>query len=152
MNEEKFIQLCMDTSFLLAQEDVESLGKYGKITILNSAMTIFFDEEIDSKEIVLYVDIVPLNNTDRESILSILMGMNLLNNHALLGVCAFDPIRNTAVLKKTIPISSAFSSNQFAMILVDSATYVQQLCAQLPDLISNLKRSFPSKNQILQSA
>jgi len=41
MNEEKFIQLCMDTSFLLAQEDVESLGKYGKITLLDSAMTIF---------------------------------------------------------------------------------------------------------------
>jgi len=80
------------------------------------------------------------------------MGMNLLNNHALLGVCAFDPIRNTAVIKKNIPISSAFSSNQFAMILVDSATYAQQLCAQLPELVSNLKHSFPSKNQILQSA
>lgn len=152
MNEEQFTQLCRDTSFLLGLEDLELLGKYGKITIHNSAMTIFFDEEIDSNEIVLYVDIVSLNNHDRESLLCILMGMNLLNNQVLLGVCGFDPIRNVAVLKKNISPLETMSSNQFAMILVDLATYVQQLRTQLPELISNLKSSFPSKNQFLHSA
>ncbi len=152
MNEEQFTQLCRDTSFLLGLKDLELLGKYGKITIHNSAMTIFFDEEIDSNEIVLYVDIASLNNHDRESLLCILMGMNLLNNHALLGVCGFDPIRNIAVLKKNVSTLETMSSNQFAMILVDLTTYVQQLRTQLPELISNLKSSFPSKNQFLHSA
>jgi len=41
MNEEQFSQLCRDTSFLLGQEDIDGLGKYGKITIQNSAVTVF---------------------------------------------------------------------------------------------------------------
>ena len=86
MNEEKFTQLCRDASFLLGLEDVDGLGKYGKITLQNSAVTVFFDEEIDSSEIVIYVEIVSLKNTNRESILAILMGMNLLNNQSLLGL------------------------------------------------------------------
>ena len=100
MNEEQFSQLCRDTSFLLGQEDIDGLGKYGKITIQNSAVTVFFDEEIDSSEIVIYIEIVSLNIINRESILAILMGMNLLNNQTLLGLCALDPIRNIAILKK----------------------------------------------------
>jgi hypothetical protein len=152
MNEEQFTELCRDTSFLLGQEDVDDLGKYGKITIQHSSVTVFFDEEIDSSEIVIYVEIVSLNNTNRESILAILMGMNLLNNQSLLGLCALDPIRNIAILKKNIHINDDLSSAQFAMILVDLATYVNQLRTQLPELISNCESAFSSKNQLLQSA
>lgn len=152
MNEEQFTELCRDASFLLGQEDVDCLGKYGRISIQNSAITVFFDEEIDSSEIVIYVEIVSLNNTNRESILSILMGMNLLNNQSLLGLCALDPIRNIAILKKNIYLNDDFSSAQFVMILVDLATYVNQIRIQLPELISNCESSFPSKNQLLQSA
>ena len=152
MNEEQFTELCRDTSFLLGQEDVDGLGKYGKITIQHSAVTVFFDEEIDSSEIVIYIEIVSLNNKNRESILSILMGMNLLNNQSLLGLCALDPIRNIAILKKNILVIDSLSSAQFAMILVDLTTYVNQLRAQLPELISNCESAFPSKNQFLQSA
>ena len=152
MNEEQFSQLCKDTSFLLGQEDIDGLGKYGKITIQNSAVTVFFDEEIDSSEIVIYVEIVSLNNTNRESILAILMGMNLLNNQTLLGLCALDPIRNIAILKKNILAIDDLTSAQFAMILVDLTSYVNQLRAQLPELISNCESSLLSKDQLLQSA
>jgi len=41
MNEEQFTQLCRDTSFLLGLEDVDGLGKYGKITLQNSTVTVF---------------------------------------------------------------------------------------------------------------
>lgn len=152
MNEEQFSQLCKDTSFLLGQEDIDGLGKYGKITIQNLAVTVFFDEEIDSSEIVIYIEIVSLNNTNRESILAILMGMNLLNNQALLGLCALDPIRNIAILKKNILAIDDLTSSQFAMILVDLTSYVNQLRAQLPELISNCESSLLSKDQLLQSA
>jgi hypothetical protein len=152
MNEEQFSQLCKDTSFLLGQEDIDGLGKYGKITIQNSAVTVFFDEEIDSSEIVIYVEIVSLNNTNRESILAILMGMNLLNNQTLLGLCALDPIRNIAILKKNILAIDDLTSAQFAMILVDLTSYVNQLRSQLPELISNCESSLLSKDQLLQSA
>jgi len=152
MNEEQFSQLCRDTSFLLGQEDIDNLGKYGKITIQNSAVTIFFDEEIDSSEIVIYIEIVSLNNINRECILAILMGMNLLNNLALLGLCALDPIRNIAILKKNILAIDHLTSAQFAMILVDLTSYVNQLRAQLPELISNCESSLLSKDQLLQSA
>jgi hypothetical protein len=152
MNEEQFSQLCRDTSFLLGQEDIDGLGKYGKITIQNSAVTVFFDEEIDSSEIVIYIEIVSLNNINRESILAILMGMNLLNNQTLLGLCALDPIRNIAILKKNILTIDDLTSAQFAMILVDLTSYVNQLRAQLPELISNYESSLLSKNQLLQSA
>ena len=152
MNEEQFSQLCRDTSFLLGQEDIDGLGKYGKITIQNSALTVFFDEEIDSSEIVIYIEIVSLNNTNRESILAILLGMNLLNNQTLLGLCALDPIRNIAILKKNILAIDDLTSAQFAMILVDLTSYVNQLRAQLPELISNCESSFPFKDQLLQSA
>jgi len=152
MNEEQFSQLCRDTSFLLGQEDIDGLGKYGKITIQNSAVTVFFDEEIDSSEIVIYVEIVSLNNKNRESILAILMGMNLLNNQTLLGLCALDPIRNIAILKKNILAIDDLTSAQFAMILVDLTSYVNQLRAQLPELISNCESSLLSKDQLLQSA
>jgi hypothetical protein len=152
MNEEQFSQLCRDTSFLLGQEDIDGLGKYGKITIQNSAVTVFFDEEIDSSEIVIYVEIVSLNNTNRESILAILMGMNLLNNQTLLGLCALDPIRNIAILKKNILAIDDLTSAQFAMILVDLTRYVNQLRSQLPELISNCESSLLSKDQLLQSA
>jgi len=152
MNEEQFSQLCRDTSFLLGQEDIDGLGKYGKITIQNSAVTVFFDEEIDSSEIVIYIEIVSLNNINRESILAILMGMNLLNNQTLLGLCALDPIRNIAILKKNILAIDDLTSAQFAMILVDLTSYVNQLRAQLPELISNCESSLLSKDQLLQSA
>ena len=152
MNEEQFSQLCRDTSFLLGQEDIDNLGKYRKITIQNSAVTIFFDEEIDSSEIVIYIEIVSLNNINRECILAILMGMNLLNNQALLGLCALDPIRNIAILKKNILTIDDLTSAQFAMILVDLTSYVNQLRAQLPELISNCESSLLSKDQLLQSA
>ena len=152
MNEEQFSQLCRDTSFLLGQENIDGLGKYGKITIQNSAVTVFFDEEIDSSEIVIYIEIVSLNNINRESILAILMGMNLLNNQTLLGLCALDPIRNIAILKKNILTIDDLTSAQFAMILVDLTSYVNQLRAQLPELISNYESSLLSKNQLLQSA
>ena len=152
MNEEQFSQLCRDTSFLLGQEDIDNLGKYGKITIQNSAVTIFFDEEIDSSEIVIYIEIVSLNNINRECILAILMGMNLLNNQALLGLCALDPIRNIAILKKNILSIDDLTSAQFAMILVDLTSYVNQLRSQLPELISNCESSLLSKDQLLQSA
>jgi len=152
MNEEQFSQLCRDTSFLLGQEDIDGLGKYGKITIQNSAVTVFFDEEIDSSEIVIYVEIVSLNNKNRESILAILMGMNLLNNQTLLGLCALDPIRNIAILKKNILAIDDLTSAQFAMILVDLTSYVNQLRTQLPELISNCESSLLSKDQLLQSA
>jgi hypothetical protein len=152
MNEEQFSQLCRDTSFLLGQEDIDGLGKYGKITIQNSAVTVFFDEEIDSSEIVIYIEIVSLNNTNRESILAILMGMNLLNNQTLLGLCALDPIRNIAILKKNILAIDDLTSAQFAMILVDLTSYVNQLRAQLPELVSNCESSLLSKDQLLQSA
>ena len=152
MNEEQFSQLCRDTSFLLGQEDIDNLGKYGKITIQNSAVTIFFDEEIDSSEIVIYIEIVSLNNINRESILAILMGMNLLNNQTLLGLCALDPIRNIAILKKNILAIDHLTSAQFAMILVDLTSYVNQLRSQLPELISNCESSLLSKDQLLQSA
>ena len=152
MNEEQFSQLCRDTSFLLGQEDIDGLGKYGKITIQNSAVTVFFDEEIDSSEIVIYVEIVSLNNINRESILAILMGMNLLNNQTLLGLCALDPIRNIAILKKNILAIDHLTSTQFAMILVDLTSYVNQLRSQLPELISNCESSLLSKDQLLQSA
>jgi hypothetical protein len=152
MNEEQFSQLCRDTSFLLGQEDIDGLGKYGKITIQNLAVTVFFDEEIDSSEIVIYIEIVSLNNTNRESILAILMGMNLLNNQALLGLCALDPIRNIAILKKNILAIDDLTSAQFAMILVDLTSYVNQLRAQLPELISNCESSLLFKDQLLQSA
>jgi len=152
MNEEQFSQLCRDTSFLLGQEDIDNLGKYGKITIQNSAVTIFFDEEIDSSEIVIYIEIVSLNNINRECILAILMGMNLLNNQTLLGLCALDPIRNIAILKKNILAIDHLTSAQFAMILVDLTSYVNQLRAQLPELISNCESSLLSKDQLLQSA
>ena len=152
MNEEQFSQLCRDTSFLLGQEDIDGLGKYGKITIQNSAVTVFFDEEIDSSEIVIYIEIVSLNNKNRESILAILMGMNLLNNQTLLGLCALDPIRNIAILKKNILTIDDLTSAQFAMILVDLTSYVNQLRTQLPELISNCESSLLSKDQLLQSA
>ena len=152
MNEEQFSQLCRDTSFLLGQEDIDGLGKYGKITIQNSAVTVFFDEEIDNSEIVIYIEIVSLNNINRECILAILMGMNLLNNQALLGLCALDPIRNIAILKKNILAIDDLTSAQFAMILVDLTSYVNQLRAQLPELISNCESSLLSKDQLLQSA
>lgn len=152
MNEEQFSQLCRDTSFLLGQEDIDGLGKYGKITIQNSALTVFFDEEIDNSEIVIYIEIVSLNNKNRESILAILMGMNLLNNQTLLGLCALDPIRNIAILKKNILAIDDLTSAQFAMILVDLTSYVNQLRAQLPELISNCESSLLSKDQLLQSA
>lgn len=152
MNEEQFSQLCKDTSFLLGQEDIDGLGKYGKITIQNSAVTVFFDEEIDSSEIVIYVEIVSLNNTNRESILAILMGMNLLNNQTLLGLCALDPIRNIAILKKNILAIDDLTSAQFAMILVDLTSYANQLRTQLPELILNCESSLLSKDQLLQSA
>ena len=152
MNEEQFTQLCRDTSFLLGLEDVDGLGKYGKITLQNSAVTVFFDEEIDSSEIVIYIEIVSLNNTNRESILAILMGMNLLNNQSLLGLCALDPIRNIAILKKNILVIDGLSSAQLAMILVDLTSYVNQLRAQLPELISNCESALLSKDQLLQSA
>lgn len=152
MNEEQFSQLCKDTSFLLGQEDIDNLGKYGKIMIQNSAVTVFFDEEIDSSEIVIYIEIVSLNNTNRESILAILMGMNLLNNQTLLGLCALDPIRNIAILKKNILAIDDLTSAQFAMILVDLTSYVNQLRAQLPELVSNCESSLLSKDQLLQSA
>jgi len=152
MNEEQFSQLCRDTSFLVGQEDIDGLGKYGKITIQNSAVTVFFDEEIDSSEIVIYVEIVSLNNKNRESILAILMGMNLLNNQTLLGLCALDPIRNIAILKKNILTIDDLTSAQFAMILVDLTSYVNQLRAQLPELVSNYESSLLSKDQLLQSA
>jgi hypothetical protein len=152
MNEEQFSQLCRDTSFLLGQEDLDGLGKYGKITIQNSAVTVFFDEEIDSSEIVIYIEIVSLNNTNRESILAILMGMNLLNNQALLGLCALDPIRNIAIFKKNILAIDDLTSAQFAMILIDLTSYVNQLRTQLPELISNCESSLLSKDQLLQSA
>lgn len=152
MNEEQFSQLCRDTSFLLGQEDIDGLGKYGKITIQNSAVTVFFDEEIDSSEIVIYVEIVSLNNKNRESILAILMGMNLLNNQTLLGLCALDPIRNIAILKKNILTIDDLTSAQFAMILVDLTSYVNQLRSQLPELISNYESSLLFKDQLLQSA
>jgi hypothetical protein len=152
MNEEQFSQLCKDTSFLLGQEDIDNLGKYGKITIQNSAVTVYFDEEIDSSEIVIYVEIISLNNKNRESILAILMGMNLLNNQTLLGLCALDPIRNIAILKKNILSIDDLTSAQFAMILVDLTSYVNQLRAQLPELISNYESSLLSKDQLLQSA
>jgi len=152
MNEEQFSQLCKDTSFLLGQEDIDGLGKYGKITIQNSAVTVFFDEEIDSSEIVIYIEIVSLNNINRESILAILMGMNLLNNQTLLGLCALDPIRNIAILKKNILAIDHLTSAQFAMILVDLTSYVNQLRSQLPELISNCESSLLSKDQLLQSA
>ena len=152
MNEEQFSQLCRDTSFLLGQEDIDNLGKYGKITIQNSAVTVFFDEEIDSSEIVIYIEIVSLNNINRECILAILMGMNLLNNQALLGLCALDPIRNIAILKKNILTIDDLTSAQFAMILVDLTSYVNQLRSQLPELISNCESSLLSKDQLLQSA
>jgi hypothetical protein len=152
MNEEQFSQLCRDTSFLLGQEDIDGLGKYGKITIQNSAVTVFFDEEIDSSEIVIYIEIVSLNNINRESILAILMGMNLLNNQTLLGLCALDPIRNIAILKKNILAIDDLTSAQFAMILVDLTSYVNQLRSQLPELISNCESSLLSKDQLLQSA
>lgn len=135
MNEEQFSQLCRDTSFLLGQEDIDGLGKYGKITIQNSAVTVFFDEEIDSSEIVIYIEIVSLNNKNRESILAILMRMNLLNNETLLGLCALDPIRNIAILKKNILAVDDLTSAHFAMILVDLTSYANQLRAQLPELI-----------------
>lgn len=152
MNEEQFSQLCRDTSFLLGQEDIDGLGKYGKITIQNSAVTVFFDEEIDSSEIVIYVEIVSLNNINRESILAILMGMNLLNNQTLLGLCALDPIRNIAILKKNILAIDDLTSAQFAMILVDLTSYANQLRTQLPELILNCESSLLSKDQLLQSA
>jgi len=152
MNEEQFSQLCRDTSFLLGQEDIDGLGKYGKITIQNSAVTVFFDEEIDNSEIVIYIEITSLNNINRESILAILMGMNLLNNQTLLGLCALDPIRNIAILKKNILAIDDLTSAQFAMILVDLTSYVNQLRAQLPELISNCESSLLSKDQLLQSA
>jgi hypothetical protein len=152
MNEEQFSQLCKDTSFLLGQEDIDGLGKYGKIMIQNSAVTVFFDEEIDSSEIVIYIEIVSLNNKNRESILAILMGMNLLNNQTLLGLCALDPIRNIAILKKNILTIDDLTSAQFAMILVDLTSYVNQLRSQLPELISNCESSLLSKDQLLQSA
>jgi hypothetical protein len=152
MNEEQFSQLCKDTSFLLGQEDIDGLGKYGKITIQNSAVTVYFDEEIDSSEIVIYIEIVSLNNTNRESILAILMGMNLLNNQTLLGLCALDPIRNIAILKKNILAIDDLTSAQFAMILVDLTSYTNQLRAQLPELILNCESSLLSKDQLLQSA
>jgi len=152
MNEEQFSQLCKDTSFLLGQEEIDNLGKYGKITIQNSAVTVFFDEEIDSSEIVIYIEIVSLNNKNRESILAILMGMNLLNNQSLLGLCALDPIRNIAILKKNILVIDGLSSAQFAMTLVDLTSYVDQLRVQLPELISNCESTLPSKDQLLQSA
>jgi hypothetical protein len=152
MNEEQFSQLCKDTSFLLGQEDIDGLGKYGKITIQNSAVTVFFDEEIDSSEIVIYIEIVSLNNKNRESILAILMGMNLLNNQTLLGLCALDPIRNIAILKKNILAIDHLTSAQFAMILVDLTSYVNQLRSQLPELISNCESSLLSKDQLLKSA
>ncbi len=152
MNEEQFSQLCRDTSFLLGQEDIDGLGKYGKITIQNSAVTVFFDEEIDNSEIVIYIEITSLNNTNRESILAILMGMNLLNNQTLLGLCALDPIRNIAILKKNILAIDDLTSAQFVMILVDLTSYVNQLRTQLPELISNCESSLLSKDQLLQSA
>ncbi len=152
MNEEQFSQLCRDTSFLLGQEDIDGLGKYGKITIQNSAVTVFFDEEIDNSEIVIYIEITSLNNINRESILAILMGMNLLNNQTLLGLCALDPIRNIAILKKNILAIDDLTSAQFAMILVDLTSYVNQMRAQLPELISNCESSLLSKDQLLQSA
>ncbi len=152
MNEEQFSQLCRDTSFLLGQEDIDGLGKYGKITIQNSAVTVFFDEAIDSSEIVIYIEIVSLNNINRESILAILMGMNLLNNQTLLGICALDPIRNIAILKKNILTIDDLTSAQFVMILVDLTSYVNQLRAQLPELVSNYESSLLSKDQLLQSA
>ena len=152
MKEEQFSQLCRDTSFLLGQEDIDGLGKYVKITILYSAVTVFFDEEIYNSEIVIYIEIVSLNNINRESILAILMGMNLLNNQALLGLCALDPIRNIAILKKNILAIDDLTSAQFAMILVDLTSYVNQLRAQLPELISNCESSLLSKDQLLQSA
>jgi hypothetical protein len=67
------------------------------------------------------------------------MGMNLLNNQTLLGLCALDPIRNIAILKKNILTIDDLTSAQFAMILVDLTSYVNQLRAQLPELISNMK-------------
>jgi hypothetical protein len=152
MNEEQFSQLCRDTSFLLGQEDIDGLGKYGKITIQNSAVTVFFDEEIDNSEIVIYIEIVSLNNINRESILAILMGMNLLNNQTLLGLCALDPIRNIAILKKNILTIDDLTSAQFAMILVDLTSYVNQLRAQLPELILNCESSLLFNDQLLQSA
>ena len=152
MNEEQFSQLCRDTSFLLGQEDIDGLGKYGKITIQNSAVTVFFDEEIDSSEIVIYIEIVSLNNKNRESILAILMGMNLLNNETLLGLYALDPIRNIAILKKNILAIDDLTSAHFAMILVDLTSYANQLRAQLPELILNCESALLSKDQLLQSA
>lgn len=152
MNEEQFSQLCRDTSFLLGQEDIDGLGKYEKITIQNSAVTVFFDEEIDSSEIVIYIEIVSLNNKNRESILAILMGMNLLNNETLLGLCALDPIRNIAILKKNILAIDDLTSAHFAMILVDLTSYANQLRAQLPELILNCESALLSKDQLLQSA
>lgn len=94
---------------------------------------------------------ISLNNIDRESILSILMGMNLLNNHHQLGICALDPIRNIAILKKNIFINDTYTPDQFAMQMLDLVNYVNQICTQLPELISNLNNSLSSRNKISQS-
>ena len=80
------------------------------------------------------------------------MGMNLLNNQTLLGLCALDPIRNIAILKKNILAIDDLTSAQFAMILVDLTSYANQLRAQLPELILNCESSLLSKDQLLQSA
>ena len=91
MNHSQFLELCRDISTELNCEDLDELGFSNYVEIDDIPIAFIFDEHSDADRIFCYVDLGPVNESQRLDIYDNLLTLNLLSGVKTNGVYALDP-------------------------------------------------------------
>ena len=92
MNHSQFLELCRDISAELNCDDLDELGLSNYIEIDDIPIAFIFDEHSDPDRIFCYVDLGPVNESQRLDIYDNLLALNLLSGVKTNGMYAIDPI------------------------------------------------------------
>jgi hypothetical protein len=91
MNHSQFLELCRDISTELNLEDRDELGFSNYLEIDDIPIAFIFDEHSAPDRIFCYVDLGPIEDTQRLDIYDNLLSLNLLSGVKTNGVYALDP-------------------------------------------------------------
>ena len=91
MNHLQFLELCRDISAELHCDDLDELGFSNYIEIDDIPIAFIFDEHSNPDRIFCYVDLGPVNESQRLDIYDNLLTLNLLSGVKTNGIYALDP-------------------------------------------------------------
>lgn len=91
MNHAQFLELCRDISTVLNLENLDELGFSNYLEIDDIPIAFIFDEHSAPDRIFCYVDLGPIEESQRLDIYDNLLTLNLLSGTKTNGIYALDP-------------------------------------------------------------